>query len=733
MFKRILIANRGEIALRIMRTAQRLGVECVAVYSEADRDAQHVRLADAAVCLGGTASSDSYLRSAAVLSAALSTGAQAIHPGYGFLSENASFAEAVGAAGLTFIGPPADAMRQMGSKDAAKALMAAAGVPLLPGYHGEAQDLPTLRREALACGLSAGLPVLLKAVLGGGGKGMRVVRSEAELQPAVEGAQREARASFGDARLLVERYLPSARHIEVQVFCDARGGAVHLFERDCSVQRRHQKVLEEAPAPAVDAALRRQLGEAALRAARAVGYEGAGTVEFIADAADPSHFYFMEMNTRLQVEHPVTEMISGVDLVEWQLRVAAGEPLPLTQDQLTLAGHSFEARIYAEKPEAGFLPGSGPLTYLSTPSPSGETYLPAAQRSSSAGYAVRIDSGVVQGDEVSVFYDPMIAKLITRGPDRLAALRALQRALDDWKVVGLPTNVPFLKRILQTEAFREGRVHTAFIDEHKAELLPDVPAPPSHKLLSLAVSQWVKQQGDLLAAALPPGSVWARQPFLRLGSSVCGGAGASPLELQPLDIEGNPSGAPFFAFFRHAAPSPPLLTARADPISALEISISAEREAPPSEWTRLELLQSADASFRATLNGESCTGTAVIEPPTDDSRDTLVTMFTGGETYQLAVRDLAAQAHARLSAKESDAARQAAIIAPMPGKIVRLLVAPGQAVAEGEALVVLEAMKMEHTMHAKAQSVVAAIHAKEGDVVPQRALLVSFQDVAAAA
>ena len=341
-------------------------------------------------------------------------------------------------------------MREMGSKDAAKRLMEAAGVPLLPGYHGVDQAWETLEKESLACGLADGKPVLLKAVLGGGGKGMRVVPSLSELKDAVDSARREATASFGDDRLLVERYLPSARHIEVQVFCDQHGGAVHLFERDCSLQRRHQKVLEEAPAPGVDTSLRTELGEAAVRAALAVGYEGAGTVEFIADASDPTNFFFMEMNTRLQVEHPITEMITGVDLVEWQLRAASGEKLPLTQEELTPSGHAFEARIYAERPEAGFLPGSGTLHHLRTPTAYGDTYVDAETRASSSGNAVRLDTGVIEGDEISVFYDPMIAKLIVRGADRPSALQLLRRALSDWQTVGLPTNVPFLKRCCDT-------------------------------------------------------------------------------------------------------------------------------------------------------------------------------------------------------------------------------------------------------------------------------------------
>ena len=361
MFSRILVANRGEIACRVMRTARRMGIETVAVFSNPDRDSMHVKMADAAVGLGGTTSADSYLRYDRVLEAAKATGAEAIHPGYGFLSENAEFADAVKDAGLAFIGPPAQSMRDMGSKDAAKRLMEEAGVPLLPGYHGTAQDWETLERESHVR-QAKGKPVLLKAVLGGGGKGMRIVNTADELRDAIDSARREALASFSDDRLLVERYLPSARHIEVQVFCDKHGGAVYLFERDCSVQRRHQKVIEEAPAPGISPELRKALGEAAVRAARKVNYEGAGTVEFIADASDASQFYFMEMNTRLQVEHPITEMVTGVDLVEWQILAAAGHPLPMRQDELTLAGHAFESRIYAERPEAGFSPVRAPST-----------------------------------------------------------------------------------------------------------------------------------------------------------------------------------------------------------------------------------------------------------------------------------------------------------------------------------------------------------------------------------
>jgi len=740
MFRRILIANRGEIACRVTRTAQRLGVQCVAVFSEADRHAQHVQLADMAVCVGGTASSDSYLRTDRVLEAALSTGAQAIHPGYGFLSENAAFADAVRAAGLTFIGPPAQAMRDMGAKDASKRLMEAAGVPLLPGYHGLNQDYETLERESLACGLATGHPVLLKAVLGGGGKGMRVVNSLEELSPAIESAKREAISSFGDDRLLVERYLPSARHIEVQVFCDQHGEGVYLFERDCSIQRRHQKVLEEAPAPGVDEALREELGKAAVRAAQAVDYEGAGTVEFIADASDPNHFFFMEMNTRLQVEHPVTEMVTGVDLVEWQLRVAAGERLPLRQSELTLAGHSFEARVYAERPEAGFLPGSGHLSHLRTPEAIGDTYVGAPTRSSAEGIAVRMDSGVVEGDEVSVFYDPMISKLIVRGPDRPAALQVLKSALASWETVGVPTNVAFMRRILDTQEFADADVHTAFIEQHKDVLLPPTPTP-SAPLIKVAALGWLQTQADALAAA-HPGSVWADYPFRRLGGGVCGGGGQTPLKLQPLDADGAPAGDPMFLTFRHAEDA--ALSSRADAtsIGALELALGSEgsiSEGEDAEWSSAALLQwdAPKRRFRASVDGASILGHAVVGTSDVDGpagmAGAVVSVFTAaGEAASVLLQDTAQQAAQRLSvAAAGGAALLKAITAPMPGKIVRVLVEKGQAVSEGEPLVVMEAMKMEHTMKAPADAVVDAVHGVEGDVVGQRALLVSFKEESA--
>jgi len=746
MFRRILVANRGEIACRVIQTARRLGVETVAVYSEADARAMHVRMADAAYCIGSAASSDSYLRGERVLQVAADSGAEAIHPGYGFLSENADFADAVAAAGLSFIGPPGSSMRAMGSKDAAKRLMEAAGVPLLPGYHGEDQAYETLSAEADKCGLADGHPVLLKAVLGGGGKGMRIVRSQGELLAAIESAQREAAASFGDARLLVERYLDSARHIEVQVFCDSLGGAVHLFERDCSVQRRHQKVLEEAPAPGVSPELRESLGAAAVRAARAVDYVGAGTVEFIADASAPDHFYFMEMNTRLQVEHPVTEMITGLDLVEWQLRVAAGEPLPLSQPELSLSGHSIEARIYAERPGANFFPASGTLRHLATPPEEGVTVAPAEVRASTDGLATRVDMGFVRGDDVSVFYDPMVAKLIVRGPDRAAACRRLHAALGQWQTVGLPTNVSFCRRVLETPQFLAGEVHTAFIPQHHDALFPPTPPPPPH-LMALAAACWVAEMqppaahavhaghaAAAAAAAARPPSPFETLAFRHCGLSVAGGGGgpsvaASPLLLQA--SEGAPAGAPMQLRLWRAGEGGASYGYR---VEGGEGGGGGGADGwQPSEG-QVELVEEsaegASRTFRAQIGGESVRGAAFIERPATDEPAAAaeVHLFVGGEQLRVSVSDVATQAAARAAeAAASEAgAVQRPIVAPMPGKLVQLLVAPGQRVAPGEAVAVLEAMKMEHTLVAAAEATVDVLHAAAGDVVAQKALLVTF-------
>jgi 3-methylcrotonyl-CoA carboxylase alpha subunit len=466
MFRSLLIANRGEIACRIARTARRMGIETIAVYSEADAHALHVQAADRAYPIGTAPARDSYLNIPRIIETARAAGAEAIHPGYGFLSENPAFAEACGAAGIVFVGPPPSAMRAMGSKSAAKALMEQSAVPLLPGYHGDRQDAAFLEDQAARIGF----PVVIKAVSGGGGRGMRVVEYAGEFASALESARQEAASAFGDERVLIERYLQRPRHIEVQVFADTHGNAVHLFERDCSAQRRHQKVLEEAPAPGLSAAQREQMGAAAVAAAKAVGYVGAGTVEFVADEAG---FFFLEMNTRLQVEHPVTEMVTGFDLVEWQLRVAAGEALPVTQSAITLTGHAVEARIYAEDPARDFAPSVGRLALFRTPV---ETDF------------VRVDTGFATGDTVSIHYDAMLAKLICYGPTREAALRRLWQALADCAVAGVASNLDMLGRIVAHPDFAAGGIDTGFIAREGATLLAPQGAPPEDVLCIAALA-----------------------------------------------------------------------------------------------------------------------------------------------------------------------------------------------------------------------------------------------------
>jgi acetyl-CoA carboxylase biotin carboxylase subunit len=495
MFRSVLVANRGEIARRVFRTAREMGIETVAVFSEADRDAAHVRDADKAVLIGPAAARDSYLRGDRVIAAAKAAGAEAIHPGYGFLSENAEFAEAVMAAGLIWIGPPPSAIRAMGLKDAAKSLMAKAGVPVTPGYLGEDQSGKTLAREAARIGF----PVLIKAVAGGGGKGMRLVEAAAEFDAALASCQREAKASFGDERVLLETYVTRPRHIEVQVFGDRHGNVVHLYERDCSLQRRHQKVIEEAPAPGMSDQARAAVTEAAVKAAKAVGYVGAGTVEFIADASQGlrgDRIWFMEMNTRLQVEHPVTEMVTGLDLVEWQFRVAAGEPLPLAQDQISLTGHAVEARLYAENPSTGFLPSIGRLDSFSLPT------------------SVRVDTGVDEGDQISPFYDPMIAKLIAHGEDRDQAIAELAEACAEVEVYPVKTNAGFLVRCLETPDFIVGSVDTGLIGRELEALT--APAEPSPE--AVATAGWAFREAIERRAAGGRTTPWVSLRGFRLNA-----------------------------------------------------------------------------------------------------------------------------------------------------------------------------------------------------------------------
>ena len=663
MFDRILIANRGEIACRVIRTARRLGIRTVAVYSDPDRDARHVRLADEAHRIGAAPAGESYLNAQAVLRAARESGAQAIHPGYGFFAENAGFASACGEAGFVFIGPPPAAIAAMGDKAAAKALMARAGVPVVPGYHGDGQDAAHLAREAR----SIGFPVLIKASAGGGGKGMRVVAAAADFAPALEGAQREASAAFGDARVLLERYLERPRHIEMQVFGDRHGRFVHLFERDCSVQRRHQKLLEEAPAPGMTDARRREMAAAAIAAARAIGYVGAGTVEFIVDAED--RFYFMEMNTRLQVEHPVTESITGVDLVEWQLRVAAGEPLPLRQEDLRIRGHAIEARLCAEDPEKGFLPATGRLVHLRFPE---------------EAEGVRVDTGVEPGAEISPHYDSLLAKVIVHGADRDAALAGLDRALAQTEIAGPATNTAFLRRVLATPAFASGAVDTGLIERHREALFP-APADPDETLIAAAV--WAELAAEETAAAAlahaigDPHSPWHRVDGWRLNLGAhhrfAFRAGAS----------------------RHEARVEFLL-------DGLRLRIgSADR--------RLEGEVLADGSMRIRLDDRVRTARAVREGAHWH-------VFAGGAACRLTLED-------ELHGADVEAGG-GSLAAPMPGRVVQVLVAPGARVAKGAPLMILEAMKMEHTVTAPLAGTVVGIHFGPGDQVAEGAELLTLEE-----
>lgn len=667
MFDKILIANRGEIACRIARSCRRLGIATVGVYSDADRDAAHVAHCDQAWRLGPAPARESYLRGARIIEIALSSGAQAIHPGYGFLSENPEFAEQCAAAGIVFIGPPPEAIRAMGSKSAAKAIMAEASVPLVPGYHGEDQSPELLSTEAERIGY----PVLIKASAGGGGKGMRVVENPERFAEALAAAQREARNAFGDDRMLIERYLTRPRHIEIQVFADRHGNVVHLFERDCSVQRRHQKIIEEAPAPGMVPERRAEMGAAAVAAARAIGYVGAGTVEFIAEP--DGRFYFMEMNTRLQVEHPVTEMITGRDLVEWQLRVAAGERLPLEQEQLAIAGHAFEARIYAEDPARDFLPATGRLQELRTPAENDH---------------VRIDSGVRSGDEIGIHYDPMIAKLIVHDRDRSAALRRLALALGEFRVLGLTTNIEFLARLVDHPAFRAGEIDTGFIPRHREALFP-LPAPaPDHVLAIAVLDELLRTEQRAKQAASHSNDPWS--PWHDVGGWRLNSDNHHTLVLRDGDRE--------IAVTAHFRPGGFLL------------------ELPGGERHARGTLE-ADGRLRCELDGRTL-GAGVLR-----SGQRLLIQDAGGRcTLEL---------HDPLTAGMEKEAVDSNLTAPMPGNVVALLVASGDRVTAGQPLLVLEAMKMEHTISAPADGVVGEVHCAVGEQVREGMELLSIDAEAA--
>lgn len=662
MFNKILIANRGEIACRIIRTAHRLGIHCVAVYSEIDANALHVQLADEAFCIGPAPSAESYLCVEAIIKAALASGAEAIHPGYGFLSENAEFAEACAKAGICFIGPPPAAMRAMGSKSAAKRIMEKAKIPLVPGYHGAAQDLNTLQ----AAVKKINYPVLLKAAAGGGGKGMRIVRQADELANALAAAQREALASFGDATVLLEKYLTKPRHVEIQVFADKHDNFVYLFERDCSIQRRHQKIIEEAPAPKMTEKLREKMGKAAVNAARAIGYVGAGTVEFLLD--EDGTFYFMEMNTRLQVEHPVTEMITGQDFVEWQFKVAIGEPLPLQQKELKIKGHAFEVRLYAEDPQNDFLPSVGTIQYLKTPVENTH---------------VRLDSGIVQGDYVSHYYDPMLAKLIVWDQDRETALRQLQMALAQCQIVGIHSNLDLLAAIAAHPAFAAAEIDTGFIARHENELFrlpevtPEILALASLYLLHTQSQKNIGENEDIY-------SPWNATDNWRL----------------------NLQGAQKFNFYANDADIAVVIQHEVDHF----ILKTVEKNIVVKDFSANEM------EVAATIDEQHLQAHIVAV-------DKKLFLLAAGQRYQITVIDAGQVDH-----NFHQAEVRAHLTAPMPSKVVAVLVKAGEQVKRGAGLIVVEAMKMEHTIHAPADGIVKEWYFQVGDLVEEGAELLAFEE-----
>ena len=669
MFKKILIANRGEIACRVAATAKRLGVKTVAVYSDADAQAKHVAVCDEAVHIGGSAPKDSYLRWERIIDAAKATGAQAIHPGYGFLSENEDFAKACADAGLVFIGPPASAINAMGLKAESKRLMEQAQVPLVPGYHGADQDPALLQREADRIGY----PVLIKASAGGGGKGMRAVDKAEDFAAALDSCKREAINSFGDDAVLVEKYVQRPRHIEIQVFGDTHGNCVYLFERDCSVQRRHQKVLEEAPAPGMTPELRARMGEAAVAAARAVNYVGAGTVEFIVeqpggyDAPEQMKFYFMEMNTRLQVEHPVTEAITGLDLVEWQLRVASGEPLPLKQEDLRITGHAIEARICAENPDNNFLPATGALNVYALPE------CVTFERG-----AVRVDSGVRQGDAISPFYDSMVAKLIVHGDTREQALARLDEALAQTHIVGLATNVQFLRRVARTDSFAQAKLDTALIQREQAVLFHQEPVG-----LPLAAAAAVAQ--TLLHERASEGA----DPFSRRDGFHTHGVVQRRFEFE-------------FAG-EHVKAS---LTYERG--GSLTLSVGSGEAMVTSPLVFEQRAGGIELQFAGQRTR------AAVYPQGEVDH-----VFTPLGATQITSIDL-------LAHSGETAAEGGRLTAPMPGKVVSFAVKAGDAVTKGQPLAVMEAMKMEHTIAAPADGLVQELLYAPGDQVTEGAELLKL-------
>ena len=665
MFTTLLIANRGEIACRVAATARRLGIKTIAVYSDADAESKHVAACDIAVRLGPAPASESYLKAEEILRVALAHGAQAIHPGYGFLSENEAFAQACAKAGICFVGPPASAIAAMGSKSAAKTLMEKAGVPLVPGYHGDEQAPKFLQQQAD----TMGYPVLIKASAGGGGKGMRIVTQAKDFIAALVSCKREASASFGDDKVLIERYLQKPRHIEIQVFSDTHNQHVYLFERDCSVQRRHQKVIEEAPAPGMTQARRQEMGEAAIAAARAVNYVGAGTVEFIAEP--DGRFYFMEMNTRLQVEHPVTEMITGMDLVEWQLRVAAGERLPKTQQELQRCGHSIEARIYAENADKDFLPSIGRLIHLEFPDH--EAFINAD---------VRVDGGVRAGDTISPYYDPMIAKLIVRGADRDQARARMLRALAATQIVGVHTNVAFLRRLMADEAFAEADLDTGLIERRRATLLP-APIPATREALLLACAAVLEQEKAASALTIDP---WAERCGWRVDGSYRR-----------------------MLSFQDSESVQEVLIDMVDGVTSL--TVDAERAAVEISSQTNGVASVLHVAL--LMRSSRVSGTVVRQGGRFD-------VFVSGKCETLTLKDPLA------STGQAEADHAGSLTAPMPGKIIAIEVKAGEKVKRGQALLVMEAMKMEHTINAGLDGVVENIFFGVGEQVAEGAVLISL-------
>jgi 3-methylcrotonyl-CoA carboxylase alpha subunit len=664
MFERVLIANRGEIACRVIRTCRRLGIHTIAVYSEADKDAQHVRLADEAWPIGGPRPADSYLRGDVILDVAKKSGAQAIHPGYGFLSENTGFARACTDAGIAFIGPRPESIEAMGSKAAAKALMEKHQVPLVPGYHGANQDTVFLEEQAR----NTGFPLMIKAAAGGGGKGMRIVRTEKEFVDALASAQREAASSFGDTRVILERYVEHPRHIEFQVFGDTHGNVIHLNERECSAQRRYQKVLEETPSPFLTPERRKAMGEAAVAAAKAVNYVGAGTVEFI--VGQDGTFFFMEMNTRLQVEHPVTEETLGLDLVEWQLCVAAGQALPLQQDQIHAHGHAIEVRLYAEDPDQNFLPGSGKLRTLKLPSPSRH---------------VRLDGGVIEGDTVTIFYDPMIAKLIVYDADRTQALQRLREALAECDIVGPKSNIAFLERLVRHPVVIEGRIDTGYLDRHLSEFLTGDAAPSDHVLFAAATAALLHDENMIVNDALrsdDPYSPWSRADAWRIGHA---GKRIVALSLREQRYEIEAHGHDGDYRLQHGE-------------SRCEVQGARHRH----------------GILSARFDGQGVR----LPVHADDER--------------ISLHDVNGQRHAfvRMGAftwQSKEAGSTSHIIAPMPGRIVLVKTQVGDNVEKDQELLVMEAMKMELALKAPRAGTIEAVSAIQGEFVEADAVLVRFK------